>query len=75
MKKAGVKILRNDEQQIKDELLLKERKIYVLKDKELSLEIIWLHHDTLIVGYGEQQKIVRLVTRNYQWPEVTKEVK
>jgi len=33
MKKAGVKVLRNDEWQIEDELVLKERKVYVLKNK------------------------------------------
>ena len=33
MKKAGVKVLRNDEWQIEDELVLKERKVYVLKNE------------------------------------------
>ena len=51
MKKAGVKILRNDEWQIEDKLVLKEEKVYVLKNKSLRLEIIWLHYNTLIVGY------------------------
>ena len=54
MKKAGIKVLRNDKQQIKDKLALKERKMYVLRDKKLRLETIWLHHNTLIVGHGEQ---------------------
>jgi len=36
MKKAGVKVLRNDEWQIKDELVLKERKMYVPKNESLS---------------------------------------
>ena len=52
MKKAGVKILRNDEWQIEDKLVLKEEKVYVLKNKSLRLEIIWLHYNTLIVEYG-----------------------
>ena len=75
MKKIGVKVLRNDEWQIEDELVLKEKKVYVSKDEELRLEIIQLHYDTPITGYEEQWKIVELVTRNYWWPEVTKEVK
>jgi len=54
MKKEGVKVLRNDEWQIKDELVLKEGKIYIPRDEELRLEIIWLHHDTLIAEYEEQ---------------------
>jgi len=40
MKKAGVKIVQGDEWQIKGDLVLKEGKIYVPKDKELKAEII-----------------------------------
>ena len=40
MKKAGVKVLRNMEWQIENDLVLKERKIYVLRDEKLRLEII-----------------------------------
>jgi len=54
MKKARVKVLRNDEWQIENDLVLKEEKVYVPKDEELRLKIIWLHHDMLIAGYGEQ---------------------
>ncbi len=54
MKNVGVKVLRNNEQQIKDELLLKEGKIYIPRNEELRLEIIWLYHDILIAEYGEQ---------------------
>ena len=51
MKKAGVKVLKNDEWQIGDELVLKERKVYVLKDESLRLEIIQLYHDMLIAEH------------------------
>ena len=47
----------------------------MLKDEKLRVEIIWFHHDMLIAGHGGQWKTVELVTRNYQWPEITKEVK
>ena len=60
MKKARVKVLRNDEQQIENKLVLKEEKVYVLKNKELRLEIIWLYHDTLIARHRGQQKMVEL---------------
>jgi len=33
MKKTEVKVLRNNEWQIEDKLVLKERKVYVSKDK------------------------------------------
>ena len=75
MKKAGVKTLRDEEWQIEEGLVLKEGRVYVLKDKKLRVEIIRLHHDTPIAGHGGQWKMVELVTRNYWWPGVTKEVK
>jgi len=75
MKKAGVKMLRDEEWQIEEGLVLKEERVYVPKDEKLRVEIIWLHYDTLIAGYGGQWKMVELVTRNYWWPGVTKEVK
>ena len=75
MKKAEVKTLRNKEWQIEEGLVLKEGRVYVLKDEKLRVEIIWLHHDTLVAGHGGQWKTVELVTRNYWWLGVTKEVK
>jgi len=52
MKKVGVRILRKDEWQIEEGLVLKEEKVYVPKNEKLRLEIIWLHHDTPIVEHG-----------------------
>ena len=75
IKKAGVKTLRNKEWQIEEGLVLKEGKVYVLKDEKLKVEIIRLHHDMLIAGHEGQWKMVKLVTRNYWWPGVTKEIK
>ena len=65
MKKAEVKILKNNEWQIEIELVLKKRKVYILKDKGLRLEIIQLYYDMPIAEYEEQLKTVKLVTRNY----------
>jgi len=65
MKKAEVKTLRNEEWQIEEGLVLKEGKVYVPKDEKLRVEIIRLHHDTPMAGYGEQWKTIELVTRNY----------
>ena len=61
IKKAEVKILRGDEWQIDRKLILKERKVYIMKDKELKVEIIQLHHDILAAGYEERQKKTELV--------------
>jgi len=75
MKKAGVKMLRDEEWEIEEGLVLKEGRVYVLKDEKLRVEIIRLHHDTPIAGHGGQWKTVELVTRNYWWPGIMKEVK
>ena len=55
--------------------MLKEGRVYVPKDEKLRVEIIQLHHDTPIAEHGGQWKTVELVTRNYWWPGVTREVK
>ena len=44
------------------------------KDEELRVEIIWWHHDTLVAGHGRKWKITEMVTRNYWWPGVTRDV-
>ena len=49
--------------------------MYIPKDEEIKVEIIQLHHNTLVVGHGEKQKITELVTQNYWWPGVTKDVR
>ena len=54
MKKVGVKMLRKEEWQIKEELVLKEGRVYVLKDEKLRVKIIQLYHDTPVVGHKEQ---------------------
>ena len=52
MKKTGVKELRGNEWKIEEESVLKEGKVYALKDKELRVEVIQLHHDVLAAGHG-----------------------
>jgi len=39
------------------------------------MKIIRLHHDTPVGGHGKQWKTVELVTRDFWWPGITKEVK
>ena len=51
IKKAEVKVVREEEQQLEGDLVLKERKVYVPKNKELRVEIIQLHHDILVTGH------------------------
>ena len=74
MKKAKVKELRGNEWKIKGELVLKEGKVYVPKDEELRAEIIRLYHDVPTAGHGERWKTVKLVTRNYWWLGVIRDI-
>jgi len=75
IKRAGVEMLRDEEWRKVDGIIYKEGKVYVPKDEKLRAEIIRLHHDTLIGGHRGQWKTVELVTRNFWWPGITKEVK
>jgi len=74
MKKAKVKELQGSEWQIEGELVLKEGKVYVSKDEELRAKIIWWHHDVPAAEHGGRWKTVKLVTRNYWWLGVTRDV-
>ena len=44
--------------------MLKERNVYIPKDKELRAEIIQSHHNIPVVGHGEKWKTIELVTRD-----------
>ena len=48
--------------------------MYVPKDENLRAEVIQLHYNVLAVGYGGRWKTVELVTRNYWWSEVIRDV-
>ena len=52
MKRAGVKMLRDEEWCQEDGLMLKEGKVYVPKDEKLRAEIIRLYHDMPVGGHG-----------------------
>ena len=54
MKRAGVKMLRDEEWKEVDGIMYKEGKVYVPKDEKLRAEVIRLHHDMPIEGYGGQ---------------------
>ena len=49
--------------------------MYVPKDETFRTEIIRLHYDMPVGEHRGQWKTVELVTRNFWWPGVTKEVK
>ena len=44
---------------------MKERKVYILKNAELRVEIIWLHHNVLAAEHKGRWKMAELIMRNY----------
>ena len=54
IKKAGVKMLQGEEWQVEGDLVLKEGKVYVLKDEMLKTEIIQLHLDIPVARHREK---------------------
>jgi len=73
LKRAGIKVLKDKEWEIKDRIVLKKERIYVLEG-DLRREIIQLYHDTPVGGHGGRWKTAELIVRNYWWPGVMKEV-
>ena len=45
-------MLRGEEWQLEGDLVLKEGKMYVLKNEELRVEIIWLYHNMPVAEHG-----------------------
>ena len=54
MKKAEVRILKKNEWEIERDLVLKEEKIYILKNKRLRIEVVWLYHNILVAKYKDR---------------------
>ena len=74
MKKTRVKVLQGDKWQIEKDLVLKKGKVYVPKDEELRAEIIQLYHNVLVAGHEGRWKTTELVTKNYWWPGVMRDI-
>jgi len=46
------KVLQGEEWKIERNLVLKKRKVYILRNKKLRVEIIQLYHDVLVAEHG-----------------------
>ena len=46
--------MREEKWQVEKDLVLKEGKVYVLKDEALRVKIIQLHHDVPVVRHGRK---------------------
>jgi hypothetical protein len=52
-----------------------EERIYVPRDEQLRQEIIQEHHDDRAAGYPGRYKTQELITRNYWWPMISRDIK
>ena len=57
--------MRCNKWKIEGDLVLKESKMYMSKNKELKLKFIQLYHDVLVAEYRGKWKTIELVIRNY----------
>ena len=74
MKKAGINSLRDEKWEIEEDLVLKEKKVYILKDEELRTKVIRLYYDVPVAEHEGRWKIMELVMRNYWWPGVIRDI-
>jgi hypothetical protein len=54
-----------------DGLLMFCSKIYVPNDRDLRCHIAEQHHDTRIAGHAGHFKTLKLISRNYWWPQMS----
>ena len=74
LKKTEMKTLKNKEQTIEKELVIKKKQMYI-PEEELKRGVIYLYHNMLVEGHRRRQKTTKLVMRNYWQLGVTKEMK
>ena len=56
-------------------LVMWKHRVYVPKDAKLREDIIRLHHDTPLAGHPGWYKTHELITRNYWWPGIMKDIR
>ncbi|KNF05795.1 hypothetical protein PSTG_01192 [Puccinia striiformis f. sp. tritici PST-78] len=59
----------------KTSLLLFDERIYVPDDSSMKLEVLSSRHDSLLAGHHGQDKTQQLISRNFYWPRMTKDIR
>jgi hypothetical protein len=70
-KDKGRGTIKSTEWSESDELLMFCGKIYVPNDRDLRHHIVEQHHDTRITRHAGRFKTLKLVSRNYWWPQMS----
>jgi hypothetical protein len=71
-KDKGKGTVKSTEWSESDGLLMFCGKIYVPKDRDLRHHIIKPHHDTHITGHAGHFKTLKVISRNYWWPQMSR---
>ena len=50
-------------------------RIYILNNKKIREQILQENHDLVDIGYSGQQRIIKLIKRNYWWPGIKEDIK
>ena len=58
-----------------DQIITFQDRIYIPKDEALRGEVIKAHHDHPSAGHPGHYKTLELVSRNYYWPSMSREIK
>ena len=48
-----------------DGIIMKDKQIYISDKEDLQLQVVKLHHDTLIAGHPGYKKTIELLQRTY----------
>ena len=58
-----------------DGIVYMEERMYVPNSKKLKEKILQENHDSVDMGYPEQQRMPKLIKQNYQWPGLKEDIK
>ena len=64
-----------DWEETDDGVVTWQGRIYVPKDRDLRGQVIQAHHDTVLAGHPGRYKTQELITRNYWWPGISRDVR
>src|SRR5258707_11724155 len=74
LKALDVGELCSDEWMHAEEVVLYRGRVYIPDDPQLRHDLVHAHHSTAVAGHPGQWKTLELVSRNYWWPGLSRDV-
>jgi len=75
LQQASSKTVRSTEWSEEDEVLWFRGKIYIPQNSDLRRRVVSLCHDTKVAGHPGRWKTLKLVSRNYWWPQMSRYIR